>query len=244
MALAAFAALRRDTHRALNVLRPEIDSAFVGHRIATSSPEDATDLAMRLVLSQIRAIVDDDDVGRFVGLEAIKRWLEHRSIYGGGQFGKSIEATKPAFTLDQVMQMLRSEEVSVTIAALTRSFRAPRPRRNMCKRCKGRQRRYSALQRRKRTCSIRSSVVWSCYASSTRAQRRHFTWVRSCSHLSKGSSRCASSRCVTAFGQEPSGRFRSCPSPAYSDDSVHPVRRFRTRASEAAQRPTLGALSR
>jgi hypothetical protein len=31
---------------------------------------------------------------------------------------------------------------------------------------------------------------------------------------------------------------------AYSDDSVHPVRRFRTRASEAAQRPTLGALSR
>jgi hypothetical protein len=109
MALAAFAALRRDTHRALNVLRPEIDSAFVGHRIATSSPEDATDLAMRLVLSQIRAIVDDDDVGRFVGLEAIKRWLEHRSIYGGGQFGKSIEATKPAFTLDQVMQMLRSE---------------------------------------------------------------------------------------------------------------------------------------
>jgi beta-galactosidase len=28
---------------------------------------------------------------------------------------------------------------------------------------------------------------------------------------------------------------------AYSDDSVHPVRRFRTRASEAAQRPTLGA---
>jgi hypothetical protein len=33
-------------------------------------------------------------------------------------------------------------------------------------------------------------------------------------------------------------------SPAYSDDSVHPVRRFRTRASEAAQRPTLGGLSR
>jgi hypothetical protein len=31
---------------------------------------------------------------------------------------------------------------------------------------------------------------------------------------------------------------------AYSDDSVHPVRRFRTRASEAAQRPTLGGLSR
>jgi hypothetical protein len=31
---------------------------------------------------------------------------------------------------------------------------------------------------------------------------------------------------------------------AYSDDSVHPVRRFRTRASEAAQRPTLGCLSR
>jgi len=48
----------------------KIDSAFVGHRIATSSPEDATDLAMRLVLSQIRAIVDDDDVGRFVGLES------------------------------------------------------------------------------------------------------------------------------------------------------------------------------
>jgi hypothetical protein len=76
VALAALAALRDDTHRILKVLGPKLDPAYLGHRVALADPEEAGGQTLMLVAAEIRSVIEDNDVGRNVGLAVLELWLD------------------------------------------------------------------------------------------------------------------------------------------------------------------------
>jgi hypothetical protein len=104
VALASLAALRDDTHRILEMLGPGLDAAFLGHRSALPDPDDAENHAVSLVISEIRAVVEDNNVGRHVSAPVLKLWLadgKRRQF----PFGELIDENK-RLTLSEVTGML------------------------------------------------------------------------------------------------------------------------------------------
>jgi hypothetical protein len=104
VALASLAALREDTHRILQVLSPDLDSAYVGHRSVLPVPQDAQEQAVALVASELRSVIEDHDVGQHVSVENVKAWLAHHRP-GATTFGELFDATK-VMSLAQVHAML------------------------------------------------------------------------------------------------------------------------------------------
>lgn len=104
VALASLAALRQDTHRILRMLGPTLDAAFLGHRTALPVPSDAEAHAVALVVSEIRSVVEDNNVGRHVSAPILEFWLRdpaRKDI----KFGVLIDPNKP-LTNDQVKGIL------------------------------------------------------------------------------------------------------------------------------------------
>jgi response regulator receiver domain-containing protein len=93
VALASLAALREDTHRILSMLGPALDAAFLGHRAALPVPEDAESHAVALVVSELRSVIEDNDVGRHAGVPALELWLRDPSRRHT-KFGTLIDASK------------------------------------------------------------------------------------------------------------------------------------------------------
>jgi hypothetical protein len=104
VALASLAALRDDTHRILSMLSPTLDAAFLGHRAALPVPEDAQAHAVAMVVSEIRSVVEDNDVGRHVDVPALELWLRDPSR-SETKFGTLIDDSK-RLTAEQLTLML------------------------------------------------------------------------------------------------------------------------------------------
>jgi CheY-like chemotaxis protein len=76
VALAALAAVRNETHRLLQALRADMDLGYLGHRVASSFPEDAEAHIVEVVAAEIASVLGDGEVGTHADLEVIRKWLE------------------------------------------------------------------------------------------------------------------------------------------------------------------------
>jgi hypothetical protein len=75
VALAALAAIRNDTHRILQALPADLDIGYLGHRVASSFPEDAQGHLVELIAAEIGSVLSEGEVGRRVDLGVIEKWL-------------------------------------------------------------------------------------------------------------------------------------------------------------------------
>jgi hypothetical protein len=75
--MSSLGAVREAMPEILGVLEPELDAAYVGHRLAQIRPDDAGDHLADLIVSELRSIVEDDD-GRIdsAGAKAVQLWLD------------------------------------------------------------------------------------------------------------------------------------------------------------------------
>ncbi len=75
VALASLAALRRNTHRVLARLQADLDPAYLWHRATQARPADAEDHLVELVTSELHSILDDENVGSWANIDAIRQWI-------------------------------------------------------------------------------------------------------------------------------------------------------------------------
>jgi hypothetical protein len=76
VALASLAALRGDAHKILQALPRGLDPSFVGHRTALANPDDAQEVLVELVVSELAAVLHDHDVAQHADQRRILRWLQ------------------------------------------------------------------------------------------------------------------------------------------------------------------------
>lgn len=78
VAVASLAALRRNTHRILRRLSPSLDAGYLWHRATQVYPQDAEEHLKVIVVDELAAILSDENVQSYAGIEAIEAWLEVR----------------------------------------------------------------------------------------------------------------------------------------------------------------------
>ena len=77
VALATIAALRDATHHTLGKFAGRMDGPYFHHRAFLTTPRDAQDYAVSVVLSDLRSAVDGSDVGeKYAGANALKNRIE------------------------------------------------------------------------------------------------------------------------------------------------------------------------
>lgn len=76
VALAALAAVRNETHRLLEALSSDMDLGYLGHRVASSFPEDAEEHLVDIVSAEIGSVLSDGAVGANADVSVIRAWLE------------------------------------------------------------------------------------------------------------------------------------------------------------------------
>jgi len=92
VALAALGALRPDTHRILRLFSPDLDPAYLGHRMAQLTPDDAEDHLVRMVAAELAAVLADHGIGDEAALSPIKLWIAaQRASETGFRFGELVE---------------------------------------------------------------------------------------------------------------------------------------------------------
>jgi hypothetical protein len=82
VALEALSALRRDTHRILDKLGPDLDHGYLGHRVSLVTPTDAEAHLTGMVASEIRSVLADGEIGTKANFEAIQLWLSRVTAEG------------------------------------------------------------------------------------------------------------------------------------------------------------------
>lgn len=84
-ALSALGALRGATYRLLAGLGPEIDLGYVGQRALVYPSSEAEDHLLGMLISELRAIIEDDEETRAcTDGDAVALWLERESEDGRG----------------------------------------------------------------------------------------------------------------------------------------------------------------
>lgn len=84
-ALSALGALRGATYRLLAGLGPEIDLGYVGQRALVYPSSEAEDHLLAMLVSELRAIVEDDEETRAcTDANAVASWLKRESDNGRG----------------------------------------------------------------------------------------------------------------------------------------------------------------
>jgi len=84
-ALSALGALRGATYRLLAGLGPEIDLGYVGQRALVYPSSEAEDHLLGMLISELRAIVEDDEETRAcTDANAVASWLKRESENGRG----------------------------------------------------------------------------------------------------------------------------------------------------------------
>jgi len=100
--LASLSALRKNMHRVLGRLRADLDSAYLWHRATQVRPADAETHLVDLVVDELRAVLEDEGVGKWANLDAIAQWIAHgkRNDFGAS-FGE--KGTRSA---EEVLRLL------------------------------------------------------------------------------------------------------------------------------------------
>ena len=80
--VSAFSNIRKNTYRVLSRFSKNLDSPYLSHRFMSPEPHDAEDYLAALVAEELRALLEEADVGEHAGLEAIRAWLDARGFSG------------------------------------------------------------------------------------------------------------------------------------------------------------------
>jgi hypothetical protein len=80
VALASLSALRSDAHKILQALPRDLDPSFVGHRAALANADDAQDVLVELVVSELASVLHDHDVAQHADHSRIRRWLQAQLV--------------------------------------------------------------------------------------------------------------------------------------------------------------------
>lgn len=75
-AVAAIGALRHGTPRVLGLLNGALDAGFLGHRVLLADPDDAERQLLDLIGSELRTVIEDDElVRRVIGMEGMAAYV-------------------------------------------------------------------------------------------------------------------------------------------------------------------------
>lgn len=75
VAINSLALIRNSTHKILGKFSIYLDAPYLTHRALLVNPEDAEEFLTELIAEELRAILDEESVGRGANLELIKEWL-------------------------------------------------------------------------------------------------------------------------------------------------------------------------
>ena len=75
VALAGLAAIRTQAHKLLLKFDPDLDAAYLGHRLLLRNPKDAEDHVVDALGAEINSILEEQRPGDEAGIEAIREWL-------------------------------------------------------------------------------------------------------------------------------------------------------------------------
>ena len=87
-AVSAVAAVRRSTHHILAVFSSEMDGAYLAHRCALKSPDDATEFALELLGGELRGVVAmSEETVEVLSQPSLAEWIARRADGGGRVHG-------------------------------------------------------------------------------------------------------------------------------------------------------------
>jgi hypothetical protein len=93
-ALSSIAAVRRGAHHLLALYGRDLDASFVAHRCGIRHPEDAGTFATDLIASELRNLIEIDDVAEHcLGADVVGAWVE--SLIATGHAFQSDDAEIP-----------------------------------------------------------------------------------------------------------------------------------------------------
>lgn len=85
-ALSSVAAIRRGAHHVLALYTSDLDGAFIAHRCGIPHPDDAKNFALDLITSELRNLIEVNDVTETtLGSPIIEAWVESK-LAGGHRF--------------------------------------------------------------------------------------------------------------------------------------------------------------
>jgi hypothetical protein len=128
VALDSLAALRSNTHRVLSTFNPDMDAPFLAHRAMLPQPEEASNLLVNLVGTELMAVLEGYQVGSAAdessGVDVIKAWIE-RSEALGYEFAKrfSVGSKDSSNALSQLLTLLRKGVADGTLKNQFASFK-------------------------------------------------------------------------------------------------------------------------
>lgn len=133
VALQALSALRTDTHRILEVLGAQLDIGYLGHRSALPDAVDSQGHLVDMVTSEIRAVLDDHDVGNAADYDRIVAWLadpKYKAKWGERLSGKLMSVAQVRLMLqtgigsdDAARAVSEATANHVSISHLTKAVR-------------------------------------------------------------------------------------------------------------------------
>jgi hypothetical protein len=117
VALGAIAAIRDETHKVLARFHPDLDAAFLTHRLLLVTPDDAEGYAVDLLTAEFQSILNGRNLGRtHAGPEVIEAALTEISS-GGAEYRlmtqKNSEDQSVVLTTDQLMTLIRKGPVGL-----------------------------------------------------------------------------------------------------------------------------------
>lgn len=80
VAVESLSVLRENTHPLLARLHSGLDAPYLTHRLLLSQPDDASDFLVSLIASELRAVLDEYNVGKYASGNATAAWMD--SMHG------------------------------------------------------------------------------------------------------------------------------------------------------------------
>lgn len=82
VAVESLSVLRENTHPLLARLHSGLDAPYLTHRLLLSQPDDASDFLVSLIASELRAVLDEYNVGKYASGNATAAWMDN--MHGDG----------------------------------------------------------------------------------------------------------------------------------------------------------------
>ena len=79
-AIAALSEVRAQTHKLLRMFSNSLDPAYLGHRALLENPSDAENHVVAMLVTELSAILDSNNVTNQVGIESIRTWINHMFV--------------------------------------------------------------------------------------------------------------------------------------------------------------------
>lgn len=126
VALDSLAALRSNTHRILSKFNPDTDAPFLSHRAMLPRPEEAGNLLIHLIGTELTAVLEGNEVGKIAdeseGVDVIKAWIDMKEA-DGYEFAKRFGVKDSPDALTELNKLLRKGVEDTTLKGAFKNFK-------------------------------------------------------------------------------------------------------------------------